>query len=148
MPVPASQAANREIGARLNDNARLAVPQTDCSQDGATKTPLEVERSYHETFLEVKALSFVGRRTLLDTLHTRVGTMTDVPELNKPLIVSGEAGSGKTSLIAAFVREVSWDTQSCLAQCLPPPSPLLVKFHARAHTCTHTPTHARAHTLP
>lgn len=61
---------------------------------------LAIERSYHETFVEERAGSFIGRNNILDELNTRVEA-----EERTPIVVTGAAGSGKSAVLAKFSKE-------------------------------------------
>eukprot|EP01105_Mastigella_eilhardi_P008303 TRINITY_DN2021_c4_g2_i1.p1 TRINITY_DN2021_c4_g2~~TRINITY_DN2021_c4_g2_i1.p1 ORF type:complete len:1404 (-),score=366.79 TRINITY_DN2021_c4_g2_i1:51-4172(-) len=63
--------------------------------------PISALRAGHESFIEMHSRSFIGRRKLLDTLHEHIKSSGEAP-----MVVVGEPGGGKTSLMAAFAREM------------------------------------------
>ncbi|KAH3757934.1 telomerase protein component 1 [Pelomyxa schiedti] len=69
-------------------------------QELVDMTPIEAARAEHENFIETHSRSFVGRRKLLDDLKNYADGVSTTP-----LVVIGEPGGGKTSLVAAFARE-------------------------------------------
>lgn len=65
---------------------------------------LENERDYHESFVEHRIRSFIGRAGHLKELTDYVeGDSTHI------LAVYGEAGSGKSALLAKFYRDYKYD---------------------------------------
>eukprot|EP01105_Mastigella_eilhardi_P004925 TRINITY_DN1663_c0_g1_i1.p1 TRINITY_DN1663_c0_g1~~TRINITY_DN1663_c0_g1_i1.p1 ORF type:complete len:1342 (-),score=293.54 TRINITY_DN1663_c0_g1_i1:57-4082(-) len=64
------------------------------------KSPLQLERSYHEEFIEMRGHNFVGRRSVL----TQMEDYCRDDESTTPLAVVGAPGAGKSALLAHFVR--------------------------------------------
>ncbi len=65
--------------------------------DGQTETnPVLIEKAYHTRFLESRTRMFIGRETIIDQIFTYIGD----DGIHKPLIVTGEPGSGKSAIIA------------------------------------------------
>lgn len=64
--------------------------------------PLLIERNYHEKFIESHSLVFIGRTSLLESLHDFV-----VRSAETPLVLVGQPGSGKTSLVSYFARSLA-----------------------------------------
>jgi nephrocystin-3 len=59
--------------------------------------PLDKEAARHEAYARSRRLAFVGREDLLACLDEYVSTS------GKPLVLTGESGSGKTALLAKWV---------------------------------------------
>lgn len=68
---------------------------------------LDVERGFHWDFVEDRARTLVGRRDMIDTLHRFA--VSDASHHSLPLVVVGEPGTGKSSIIAAFAHEYARD---------------------------------------
>uniref|UniRef100_A0A6B2KWF4 NACHT domain-containing protein n=1 Tax=Arcella intermedia TaxID=1963864 RepID=A0A6B2KWF4_9EUKA len=62
-------------------------------------TPLAIDRSYHENFIESHSRLFVGRKTILQKLTDFITQNTTTP-----LVIVGQPGSGKTSLVSYFAN--------------------------------------------
>lgn len=69
--------------------------------------PLAIERSYHDRFIESHSAVFIGRDSLLQTLDTFVAASTE-----HPLVIIGQPGSGKTSLVSYFCRKIMQESAS------------------------------------
>lgn len=63
---------------------------------------LEVERAYHEAFIEGRCQNFVGRNGLLQQITAYANSDNDIP-----LVITGAPGCGKTALLANFARAYS-----------------------------------------
>ena len=64
---------------------------------------LEQEAEFHEVFMAERTRLFVGRRDLLDKMHSFCTHDTD-PSI---LLITGEPGNGKSALMAEFTKELS-----------------------------------------
>lgn len=60
---------------------------------------VEAEVAEHDSFGRLRALDFIGRKTLLDTIYQYVAGISE-PGVMKPLVLHGMDGSGKTALLA------------------------------------------------
>jgi WD40 repeat protein len=58
------------------------------------------QTAYHEQFMQDRTRHFVGRQALLERLFGHAGA-----GLDRPLVVTGPPGSGKSALLAAFARQ-------------------------------------------
>ncbi len=88
------------FGQRLLEDLWSAISQ-EYPEKESPFDDLAIERAYHETFIERLSQHFIGREELLQQLSTYAnneGTMA-------PLVVVGAPGSGKSALLANFVRE-------------------------------------------
>lgn len=75
----------------------LEYPAEDAQADD-----LGLERAYHESFIEERSRSFIGRHHLLNELAAcvdRDGAM--------PIVVTGTPGSGKSALMAEFANRIT-----------------------------------------
>jgi len=71
---------------------------------------LEFERSFHQHFVEDRSRQFVGRRALIQ----RLCDMVDKNETESlPIVVIGQPGSGKTSLVTAFSKHYAMTHPAC-----------------------------------
>jgi telomerase protein component 1 len=77
-----------------------AAIQAEFPQQDLPPDELANERSYHDAFIESRCQRFIGRRDLLARLTEYAGSSSAVP-----LIVTGDPGSGKSALLANFVRQ-------------------------------------------
>ena len=64
--------------------------------------PLQQAREYHEYFVEHNSRLFIGRKNLLATLKSPLKATCPIP----PTVICGLPGSGKSSLVAAFTRQI------------------------------------------
>ncbi len=87
----------RAIGLQFKD--RIAI-----LSERHEENPLEIERDYHESFVEHRIRPFIGRAGHLKELR-------DYVEGNSPriLAVYGNAGSGKSALLAKFYKDYKYD---------------------------------------
>lgn len=72
-------------------------------------TPLDEERSYHTHFIEYRYNNFIGRLKLLENLELHAEGLLKKGRLNSeggilPLVVVGDPGSGKSSVVTAFAQ--------------------------------------------
>jgi polynucleotide 5'-kinase involved in rRNA processing len=58
-----------------------------------------IERSYHDEMIEYKTRNFVGRKDTIEAMDKHIHGRE-----NTPLAVAGDPGSGKSALMAYFVR--------------------------------------------
>eukprot|EP01114_Cavostelium_apophysatum_P006997 TRINITY_DN1864_c0_g1_i2.p1 TRINITY_DN1864_c0_g1~~TRINITY_DN1864_c0_g1_i2.p1 ORF type:complete len:1456 (+),score=157.69 TRINITY_DN1864_c0_g1_i2:62-4429(+) len=65
----------------------------------AVSDDLAIARSFHENFVENHSRHFIGRTTLMDNINSGVFWGTNLQ------VIIGEPGSGKTSLVCAFVNQ-------------------------------------------
>ena len=70
-------------------------------------SPLQIIREQHDSFIESHSRVFVGRQNLLNTLETQLFSVPFNQQDNIPLVVEGLPGSGKTSLMCAFARNIT-----------------------------------------
>jgi len=64
---------------------------------------LAEEAEFHELFMADRTRRFVGRRQILDQIHEFV----QQPSGSNVMLISGEPGSGKSTLMARFAEELS-----------------------------------------
>jgi len=64
--------------------------------------PVEVERLYHQSFVDSTTTLFTGRKDMLEQLHKHVDGLR-----SQLLVVSGKAGEGKSALLGQFARELA-----------------------------------------
>lgn len=80
----------------------------DLFPDGSQPAPLDREAMDHEAYAQSRRRVYVGRQQYFDRLNTHA-TASDP----RPLVILGEAGSGKTALLANWVvryRQMHPDT--------------------------------------
>lgn len=87
------------FGRRVLEDLWAAI-DAEHPADTAAPDLLEVERSYHEFFVETRAKLFVGQRGLLAQLDEFASG-----DLLGPMIVTGSPGCGKSALLAKFVEQ-------------------------------------------
>jgi len=61
-------------------------------------TLVDIEKSYHQSFIESRAKHFIGRTELLQQIHKYVTR-------HQTIVLSGKPGSGKSALVAKFIEE-------------------------------------------
>ncbi len=88
-----------DYGQRVLYNIWNAI-QRDYPDDEAGQDPLSQANSFHEGFIENRATSFVGRRTLLKKAQELL-----TGESGKMIIVAGKPGSGKSAFMAAIAQQ-------------------------------------------
>ncbi len=81
----------------------------------AALTPSALESQYHSNFLETRVRSFVGRTSLVSSLASLATSSSSSP--HRPLVIVGQAGGGKSSLMAKIISNVlnaipQWDKES------------------------------------
>lgn len=96
-----------EFGRRVKADVQRAISLRYADRITAVKSnkeddPLVRERDYQESFVEKRTMLFTGRKGLLERLYSYVTS-----DSRRILAVYGEAGSGKSSLLASFFREIS-----------------------------------------
>jgi WD40 repeat protein len=64
---------------------------------------LHVERAFHDHFVQQRAASFIGRQTFIYEMLSFANG--DCSGSSLPLVVIGEPGSGKTSLVCKFTKQ-------------------------------------------
>jgi tetratricopeptide (TPR) repeat protein len=64
---------------------------------------LELENMQHEIFADSRARVYIGRNEYYTRLHQYLASNQN----NRPLIVTGESGSGKSSLLANWVKQIT-----------------------------------------
>lgn len=64
--------------------------------------PLAIERGYHERFIESHSRLFIGRKSLLNQIRDFTNSTVAYP-----LVITGQPGSGKTSLVSYFAHELT-----------------------------------------
>lgn len=74
---------------------------TEHPLNSAPPDPLDIEKEYHEEFMEIRLRNFVGRQELLSKLFD----YTDDDNNCNPLAVVGVPGSGKSALMGYFAKE-------------------------------------------
>ena len=72
--------------------------------------PEVVERTFHSKFIEMRSISFIGRRGLLDQIEGMIEQ--SFFDFQTPLVISGGPGSGKSSLMAKLASELIRNTSS------------------------------------
>ena len=90
-----------EFGQRVLHNLWNAI-QKDFPDDELVQDPVAYAKSLHEAFMESRASTFVGRRTLLKQAQDLVEDGS-----GKLVIVAGKPGSGKSAFMAAFAQQFS-----------------------------------------
>ena len=79
---------------------------------------------YQDEFIQVRNRNFVGRREIMQKLRDYVESGDDSGAVsgsnNKPLVVVGTPGEGKSSLMANFARSyaLDWCSVGLLVCCL------------------------------
>jgi len=80
-----------DIWSAINERYPEDVPSTD---------PIEVERSYHQAFVQEHLENFVGRKEYIEDLTKFV-----LGYHNQLMVVHGKAGDGKSALLSHFVAK-------------------------------------------
>jgi len=63
---------------------------------------VELERSYHQAFVQTLSSNFIGRKEMLEQMQKHVdGIRTQL------LVITGKVGEGKSALLANFARELA-----------------------------------------
>lgn len=89
------------FGERLLEELWEAIT-LEYPEDPTPPDEVEIERSYHEAFIEGRAQRFIGRLGVLEQLTTFADS-----ENESALVVTGKAGCGKSAVLANFTREYS-----------------------------------------
>jgi telomerase protein component 1 len=76
-------------------------------QETVEADELTAERLLHEQFIESHSRNFVGRGSFINGLVSYCDTPKPSTEIVRPLVVIGEPGAGKTSLMSSFVSQYS-----------------------------------------
>ena len=66
--------------------------------------PEMIERTFHSKFIEMRSISFIGRRGLVDNIKETIDK--SFFEFQTPIVISGGPGSGKSSLMAKLASEL------------------------------------------
>jgi len=74
-------------------------------------TPLERERMVHEAFQASRAHLYIGGQQYFTRLHEHVNRSGNNPDA---LVVLGESGSGKSSLVCNFVQQLQQQNRRTL----------------------------------
>jgi telomerase protein component 1 len=77
--------------------------------------PLSVERSYHESFIESHSRLFVGRDTLMNQIKDYCAPSNTAQ--NKAMVIVGEPGAGKTSLVSSFALQMKASPEASSGEC-------------------------------
>jgi len=72
---------------------------------------LDLERSFHQFFIQERSRTFIGREALMDRLQRHANGDSSGESL--PLVVSGVPGSGKTSLVCHFAKRYQTEHPTC-----------------------------------
>lgn len=109
------------LGRQILDDLWLSIEkETELAPAGSTPDRHEEDRANHEWFLTSRTRLFLGHEPLLDKMLgyalDAAGT-ANVRQRNTPLVVTGESGCGKSSLLAEFVSRCR--TQSPQALVVP-----------------------------
>src|SRR5690348_5905185 len=78
----------------------MALTQSEYPLSDLQTDELSIARNFHENFVENHSRHFIGRQELIDRLNRAATYMS-----SHPVVIVGEPGSGKTSLVSAFVRK-------------------------------------------
>ncbi len=87
----------KSITLEFNDRIKSLTERKDQNE-------LDIEHDLHESFVENRTRLFIGRTETLKKLHEYVNGASD-----KVLAIYGEAGSGKSALVARFYKEFKYD---------------------------------------
>jgi hypothetical protein len=82
--------------------------QAICERFPEEETPTDqilLERTFHQALVEEKTRKFIGRKDLLDQLTQFVNGIK-----GKLMVVTGNAGEGKTALLASFAKNYAATT--------------------------------------
>ena len=79
-----------------------AAIEKDYPIETSPPDPLDIESAYHNQFLETRVKNFVGRQQAVDQMRDYIENGP-----NKPLVVSGGAGAGKSALMGHFASMYS-----------------------------------------
>ena len=90
-----------EFGELFENQVMKAIEELHPSSDENLEDPLEAERSFHRSFIEMRSSSFLGRQHLLQEILTEVEAQIDGSQV---LVIHGGAGSGKSSLMATLAH--------------------------------------------
>ena len=82
-------------------------------------SPAELERYLHVVAMERHTTSSIGRRELLDRLHAHVDRVGNP----NPLLMTGPAGSGKSTALATLISEIQSATGRVAGSAANGPSP-------------------------
>jgi telomerase protein component 1 len=77
-------------------------------QESTIPDPMAISNSYHDNFIENHSRHFIGRKGIIHQITEYVNGTTTIP-----LLILGEPGSGKTSLVAAFVSQYAANNSDC-----------------------------------
>lgn len=75
--------------------------QAEFPEETVIPDALTITRSYHANFVEFHSRGFIGRKNILSSITSFVDSSNTL----KPIVVVGEPGCGKTSLMATFVKQ-------------------------------------------
>ena len=68
--------------------------------------PIMLERQFHQTFIEMRSSSFLGRSSIINKISDEIKSSYSSENI---IVVSGGAGSGKSSLMAKIVSNFTKD---------------------------------------
>lgn len=70
--------------------------------DEQTETnPVLIEKSYHNRFMDSRTRMFIGREDIIGKISTYLGDT----EIYKPILITGEPGSGKSAVMAVAAKQ-------------------------------------------
>ncbi|MEK6323893.1 MAG: DUF4062 domain-containing protein [Acidobacteriota bacterium] len=91
------------FGQRVLDDLWSAISD-EYPEEAAPPDELEIERGFHEAFVESRVGRFIGRADLLEGMKDYAGS-----DRLAPLVVAGAPGSGKSALLAKFAHDYARD---------------------------------------
>eukprot|EP01129_Flabellula_baltica_P011895 TRINITY_DN5286_c0_g1_i1.p1 TRINITY_DN5286_c0_g1~~TRINITY_DN5286_c0_g1_i1.p1 ORF type:complete len:1465 (-),score=299.18 TRINITY_DN5286_c0_g1_i1:13-4407(-) len=71
------------------------------------KNPMDISRAYHTNFIENHSRLFIGRKDIIQKMNDYINN-----DRTCPLVIVGEPGSGKTSLVSFFTKQLMKDTEN------------------------------------
>ena len=96
-----------EFGNEVLENLWKAICEEHPDENMVTD-PLLIELAYHQRFMNSRIYMFIGREDIL----AKIADYINNPSICKPLVVTGEPGSGKSSLIA-IAAQCNRDKPTC-----------------------------------
>lgn len=100
---------SKKIELNLIPNNFLTVVKDSLAEEKQHEKKIKVENSeYHRMFAENKSQLFIGRENDLKALRNKImESINDNANINKPLIIRGISGCGKTSIMAYMSTQIA-----------------------------------------
>jgi telomerase protein component 1 len=93
-----------DLGAQFERHILATVKTLYPENQQVITDPLLLEREYHSGFVELRSSGFIGRTQLVSDIKSMIEGSFEGS--CPPVVISGEAGSGKSSLVAKLTHDL------------------------------------------